>query len=63
VRVFQEPCASPGEAVAGGKVHVNGERVKPAHPIKTAIASRSLRLPLVRELLVVTLGSPGADLP
>ncbi|HZF27125.1 MAG TPA: RNA-binding S4 domain-containing protein [Steroidobacteraceae bacterium] len=54
---FFKSRAQAGEAVAGGKVHVNGERVKPAHPIKTGDRLEITQAALVRELLVVTLAA------
>lgn len=49
---FFKSRASASDAVAGGKVHVNGERVKPARGVIVGDRLRITRSPFVVELIV-----------
>jgi ribosome-associated heat shock protein Hsp15 len=47
---FYKSRAQASEAVAGGKVHLNGERVKAAHAVRIGDRIEISQGPLVREL-------------
>jgi ribosome-associated heat shock protein Hsp15 len=49
---FFKSRALASDAVAGGKVHVNGERVKPARAVVVGDRLRITRSPFVVELIV-----------
>jgi ribosome-associated heat shock protein Hsp15 len=52
---FYRSRAQASEAVAGGKVHLNGERVKAAHAVRIGDRVEISQGPLVRELNILLL--------
>jgi ribosome-associated heat shock protein Hsp15 len=54
---FYKSRSQAGAAVAGGKVHVNGERVRPAHALKVGDRLELTHAATVRELTVVALAA------
>jgi ribosome-associated heat shock protein Hsp15 len=54
---FYKSRAQASAAVAGGKVHVNGERVKPAHALKVGDRLELTHAATVRELTVIALAA------
>ena len=54
---FYKSRAQASDAVAGGKVHVNGERVKAAHAVRSGDRLEITQGALVRELRVLALVS------
>jgi ribosome-associated heat shock protein Hsp15 len=54
---FYKSRAQAGAAVAGGRVHLNGERVKPAHALKIGDRLELSHAGTVRELTVIALSA------
>ena len=52
---FYRSRAQASEAVAGGKVHLNGERVKPAHPVRVGDRLEITQGAVVREVNIALL--------
>src|SRR5215510_13830627 len=52
---FYKSRAQASEAVAGGKVHLNGERVKAAHSVRIGDRVEISQGPLIRELHILLL--------
>jgi ribosome-associated heat shock protein Hsp15 len=52
---FYKSRAQASEAVAGGKVHLNGERVKPAHPVRVGDRVEVTQGAIVREVNIALL--------
>jgi ribosome-associated heat shock protein Hsp15 len=52
---FYKSRALATAAVAGGRVHLNGERVKPAHPVRVGDRLEITDGPIVREVNIALL--------